>query len=111
MVVQDCSLTFENVFERWSWKPIRNCPGRLTLNGGISELSLAQIAGADSSVFEFSVKACVDKILVMKFDDNSGLISYRKTENSFLHTLNNAEGFSRKLRQLNIELPKYERQK
>jgi len=36
--------------------------------------------------------------------DRGGLISYRQTNERYLHTLNNAEGFERKLASLGIEL-------
>jgi hypothetical protein len=35
-----------------------------------------------------------------------GLISYRRPDGTFLHTLNTAEGFARKLSDLGIELPR-----
>jgi len=34
-----------------------------------------------------------------------GLISYKRRDGTFLHTLNTAEGFARKLADLGIELP------
>jgi hypothetical protein len=43
-----------------------------------------------------------DPVIVTPLDDG-GLISYRKAEHMFLHTLNTREGFERKLRQLGIQ--------
>ena len=45
--------------------------------------------------------AARDPVIVTAFDDG-GLISYRKAEGTFLHTLNTREGLERKLRQLGI---------
>ena len=42
-----------------------------------------------------------DPVIVTPFEDG-GLISYRRTNGMFLHTLNTREGFERKLRQLGI---------
>ena len=42
-----------------------------------------------------------DPVIVTPFEDG-GLISYRKADGMFLHTLNTREGFERKLRQLGI---------
>ena len=42
-----------------------------------------------------------DPVIVTPFDDG-GLISYRKADGMFLHTLNTREGFERKLHQLGI---------
>ena len=45
--------------------------------------------------------AAKDPVIVTPFEDG-GLISYRKADGTFLHTLNTREGFERKLRQLGI---------
>ena len=42
-----------------------------------------------------------DPVIVTPCDDG-GLISYRKADGLFLHTLNTREGLERKLRQLGI---------
>ena len=41
----------------------------------------------DLPVFEFQIDAVPDTILIVKFV-NGGLISFRKNDGSFLHTLN-----------------------
>jgi hypothetical protein len=40
-------------------------------------------------------------VIVTPFDDG-GLISYRRPDGMFLHTLNTREGLERKLRQLGV---------
>jgi len=52
---------------------------------------------------EYRVEAAKDAVLVVELDDG-GLISYRRADGSFLHTLNTTEGFRRKLTQLGIDL-------
>ena len=44
-----------------------------------------------------------DPVLVVPLK-NGGLISYRQPDGRLIHTLNTAEGFSRKLQQLGIAL-------
>jgi hypothetical protein len=37
--------------------------------------------------------------------EGGGLVSYRKPDGAYLHTLNTPDGLARKLAQLGIELP------
>lgn len=90
------------MFEELNWKPIRNCPGRFILRDAGNSLSPADILGAESSMSEHRVEAARDTVLVIKVE-GGGLISYRRTDGSHLHTLNTPEGFGRKLAQLGIE--------
>ena len=57
------------------------------------------VPGANGS--EHVCVAARDPVIVTPLDDG-GLISYRKADGLFLHTLNTREGFERKLRQLGI---------
>jgi hypothetical protein len=93
-------VTFSALFDRWPWRPIPNCPGRYVLAAGpVGTPPRDMVQGANSSA-HVSVSAR-DPVIVTPFDDG-GLISYRKADGSFLHTLNTREGFERKLRQLDI---------
>ena len=99
------STIFQQVFERWAWKPIRNCPGRYIFAPGAVSLTVNEIASGDFFVFDAESDVVPDTFLVMKFgDDSGGLISYRKSENSFLHTLGDEAGFLKKLKQLKVNL-------
>ena len=57
--------------------------------------------GSDSQ--EFQVKTAQDPVVVTVLEAG-GLISYRKPDGGYLHTLNTEEGFRRKLEQLGIGL-------
>jgi hypothetical protein len=57
------------------------------------------IPGADGTEH---VGVARDPVVVTSFGDG-GLISYRKVNGTFLHTLNTLERFERKLRQLGID--------
>jgi predicted methyltransferase len=48
-------------------------------------------------------KLARDPVLVVEFE-GGGLISYLREAGTLMHTLNTAEGFRRKLRQLGVEL-------
>ena len=85
---------------RWPWRPIPNCPGRFVLSSGRSSLAPSEIAPT-GAMTEHVIAAAPDPIIVTAFEDG-GLISYRKPDGSFIHTLNTIEGFDRKLRQLGI---------
>jgi hypothetical protein len=97
-------MTFNQLLERWTWKPIRNCPGRLVLSGAKADLSCEELLGEAVDVDVYRPDAAKDTVLVVKLDEG-GLISYKRADGSFVHTLNTPEGFRRKLLQLGIGTP------
>jgi hypothetical protein len=93
-------LTFSTLFDRSAWRQIRNCPGRYMLAAGpVATPPEDIVPGATGS--EHACGTAKDPVIVTPFEDG-GLISYRKADGLFLHTLNTREGFERKLRQLGI---------
>jgi hypothetical protein len=52
-------------------------------------------------VTEHLVAVAKDPVMVAPLSDG-GLISYRKPDGAYIHTLNSREGFERKLQQLGI---------
>ena len=56
----------------------------------------------DAALTEHRVAAAPDPIIVIRFADG-GLISYRKSDGTYVHTLNTHDGLHRKLAQLGIE--------
>ena len=93
--------TFAAVFNRLVWREIPNCPGRYVLAAGpVATAPQDIVAGAGDSSEHVSA-AARDPVIVTPFEDG-GLISYRKADGMFLHTLNTREGFDRKLEQLAI---------
>jgi hypothetical protein len=85
------------------WVQLRGCPGRFILGGGPVDLQHEELAGPDCMPKEFRVAGARDVVVVTRFS-GGGLISYRKPEGRYLHTLNTEEGFRRKLAQLGISL-------
>jgi len=96
-------MTFSDLFGRWQWRPIHDCPGRYVLTGASPSLSIEALTGSTVEIREFHVETAPDTVLIAVLEDG-GLISYRRADGSCLHTLNTAEGFSRKLSQLGIRL-------
>jgi hypothetical protein len=94
-------MTFDELMKSWIWKPIRNCPGRFILTGAGAYLTIGELLGNEIEVRSFRVEAAKDTVLVAKID-GGGIISYRRDDDSYLHTLNTPEGFERKLLQLKI---------
>jgi hypothetical protein len=95
--------TFEEVLAAGVWKPIPNCPGRYRLLSLDATLSPAAIIGRSLEVVEFTVSTARDSVLVVKIA-GGGMISYRKPNGTYVHTLNTQNGFDRKLNQLGIEI-------
>jgi hypothetical protein len=95
-------ITFDEVMAMWSWKPIHGCPGRYILNATAADLLPEDLLGPDVEMSTFQVPAARDTVVVVRLD-GGGLISYRRSDEVYLHTLNNTEGFERKLSALGIE--------
>ena len=96
-------MNFEELKSRWTWKEIPNCTGRFILAQKETTLTPEGLVESQVEPFEFQVAAAQDPVIVVEFDDG-GLISYRKEDGSYLHTLNTLAGFRRKLQQLGISL-------
>jgi hypothetical protein len=99
-------MNFEEIKSRWSWTAIRNCPGRFLWRENDKNISPEEILGNKIQLSEFQVdqvERAKDTVIVGRIIDG-GLISYRKIDGTYLHTLNTVEGFERKLAQLGIEL-------
>jgi hypothetical protein len=94
-------VTFAALFDRWAWRPIPNCPGRYVQVAGPLATPPDGIVPGTTGGSEHVCATAKDPVIVTPFDDG-GLISYRKADGTFLHTLNTREGFERKLRQLGI---------
>ena len=95
-------MMFDKLQQSWNWKPIRNCPGRYVLLDAKADLSLRDLLGSEVEARQYKT-AAKDTVLVIPLD-RGGLISYKRDDGSYLHTLNTPEGFQRKLLQLGIKL-------
>ena len=93
--------TFDEVWRTGRWEPLRNCPGRYRLLLAESKNPLCQLLGESVRIDEYRIYTARDVVLVAELLDG-GMISYRRADGTYLHTLNTAAGFDRKLRQLGI---------
>lgn len=93
-------MKFSNIYSLYKWKPIRNCPGRYLLERE-SRDSFNEVYLKLQNIREYRVQSADDTVLVCSFDDG-GLISFQHDDGFVVHTLNTAEGFKRKLKQLGI---------
>jgi hypothetical protein len=96
-------MNFDQLFHRFDWKPVARCEGRFVLRNAGANLTFSDLIGEHIVVREFKVEAARDTVMVVRFE-GGGLISYRREDGSCLHTLNNDEGFRRKLAQLGIDI-------
>jgi len=95
--------TFDELSRTWQLGPIRNCPGRFVLRTGPIELSPRELLESETEIAAFKVSSAKDTVLVARIK-GGGLISYRRADGTYLHTLNTLAGFERKLRGLGIEI-------
>jgi hypothetical protein len=98
-------LTFEHLMASRRWKPIRDCPGRFVLSLGDRNLPPQDLAGPGIEFREHRVSAARDIVIVGRFAEG-GIISYKRSDGSYVHTLNTPEGFERKLHQLGLAPPR-----
>jgi len=103
MITQAVNMkSFNDIFDKFQCRPIPGCPGRYIIKNS-HHLSVKGICGTEAETEEFTSGSVPDPVIVCRFDDG-GIISYRKPDGSFVHTLNNNEGFKRKCRDLDIQL-------
>ena len=92
-------MSFASLKSMYEWKPIRNCPGRFVLQGGISSIAPEVFGGAPPRVFNNT--PLPDPVVVIPVM-GGGIISYQKSANTYIHTLCDAEGFERKLNSMGV---------
>lgn len=105
--------SFVRLLEKYSLKEIENCPGRYTLmkddHQRLKIVKPETILNNKISIEVFHSDICRDCVHIGKFSDDSGgggLLSYEKSDGTFVHTLNNASGLQRKINHLQIPMTK-----
>ena len=96
-------MTFDEMMSEWKWESIQNCPGRFKLQDLNKKLTVGELLAVETEVQKFQVSKARDTVLVVPFFDG-GIISYERDDGTYLHTLNDENGFSRKLSDLDIRL-------
>ncbi len=92
--------TFDQLLEAFAWKEIRGCPGRFVLVEAQPWTTPPTIAGAESVVIDMTSRRCRDPIELVVLAGGGALLSYRRPDGTYRHTLNTAAGLARKLAQL-----------
>jgi len=77
-------MTLDNLKSLFKWNSIPNCPGRFILTTANKYHSIS------------------DLVLISTIVDG-GIISYKMSDGSYLHTLNTESGFQRKLNDLGMK--------
>ena len=97
---------FSELLNAYSWKEICNCPGRYLLtkedHQRLRFVLPNAILNEQVSIEMFTSAICRDRVHIGKLPDG-GLLSYEKSDGSFVHTLNNVSGLRRKMDHLNIQ--------
>lgn len=102
MIQSDQELaSFDQLWRDQSWQKLPNCPGRYRLIKRESNLTPGELIGGVADVREYDLPICIDTVLIVELKDG-GLISYHRSDETYVHTLNTSDGFRRKLKQLGI---------
>jgi hypothetical protein len=96
-------MKFEFVWRLGNWEPIRECPGRFVLRGMSPVFSLYDLLADNTDSHRLHSPKARDTVCIVCLEDG-GIISYHRSDGTWLHTLNTREGFARKLKQLEISL-------
>ncbi|MBN2531640.1 MAG: hypothetical protein JXB88_02045 [Spirochaetales bacterium] len=91
---------FDTLFAAYKWKPIYGCTGRFILREK-NQYTIAELTQGRVDIKTFSTDRAQDMVCIVIFD-NGGIISYKKDDGSYVHTLNNKDGFIRKLKMLDL---------
>lgn len=94
-------LRIDTFMARFKWRQIPGCPGRCVLQDASIELDALISHHGQTHISE----GARDPVWIVTFTDGGGgLLSYRRSNGSFLHTLNTPQGLARKCGQLGIQL-------
>ena len=94
-------ISFKDLMGRYRWQEIRNCPGRYVSGEIPARWSVSDLLG--EAVFEHPRRSprARDAVIVTPLTQG-GLISFKREDGTYLHTLNTPEGFLRKLQDLGL---------
>ena len=81
------------------WSPIANCPGRFVLGPQHAGVAPGRLAEGATASRRLRSPHAADPIELVMLDDGA-ILSYRKSDGRYVHTLNTFEGLARKLAQL-----------
>lgn len=97
-------MTVAELLQKWSWEEMSGSPGRFRFAEPSAAPGVEELLGPDVARREMPSAASEDAIVLAELEDG-GLISYRRANGTWLHTLNTRSRFRRKLWELGIEKP------
>ena len=92
-------MSFEEVKRCYHWDEIRNCPGRYIAKGLPLKFSVGDLLNEPVDEVQRRSPNARDAVIIIPLEAG-GLISFKREDGSYLHTLNTPEGFARKLADL-----------
>lgn len=95
---------FERLLSRYEWIEIDHCPGRYRLAKPLWDLPPLALAGESYTQHVFRQDSTADTVLLVRFE-SGGLLSYRRANGRYIHTLNTEAGLGRILARLGIADP------
>jgi hypothetical protein len=95
-------MDFRTLKYNYNWKEIKGCPGRFVLKDFDKTASIDTLLDDIQNITHIKSLKVPDEIIIVRFIDG-GIISYKKIDGTFVHTLNTLEGFERKLKVLGID--------
>lgn len=97
-------LTLEGLLQRCDGRPIPRCPGRYVLRAVEATSGPAAVVGGEGTVTLHDVPTARDQVVVTRLGEDPawGLISYARSDGTWLHTANTPAGLARKLDDLGI---------
>ena len=96
-------ISFEKLMALRSWREIRNCPGRYLASDILDRTTVSDLLGVSVTETTRVSPRARDAVIVTPLEDG-GLISYKREDGTYLHTLNTPEGFERKLADLDLTI-------
>lgn len=95
-------MDFDTLITKYTWNRIYGCPGRFILKHPDKKITIDELLNETAIVNSFSQGSAKDEVLIVKLGA-CGIISYRKPDGVYIHTLNTEAGFNKKLDKLHID--------
>lgn len=94
-------MRLETLRASLEWAEIPNCPGRYVLRTDHAAIPPGRLVGGSATTRFCHSPHAADPIELVMLEDGA-LLSYRKPDGRYVHTLNTARGLARKLAQLEL---------
>jgi hypothetical protein len=93
--------SFRDIFGKYQWREIRNCPGRYCAKDIPPNCTVSKLLEEPVTEQLQSSPRAKDFVIITPME-HGGIISFKRRDGSYLHTLNTPEGFARKRADLGL---------